>query len=689
MIINERAIWLTYDELVGYGVPEWTIKSGMRRSRGGNFSWDNRPDPSDRRKKLISYDSIPQATITKYGIPSREELILQAHSQDQLSAIDRLRSLQESEIQIADQAWYQERRFTASESAGLASSAAWLRLLTKVKGKTSVRALEIPGIESKKELLALALEMISDPEDSSDPPYGLHRVTNFRVLQRYMTAWKKATTEAEKRSSILHGMKGKQNALKRTPESERAMMSLFVNCEGDTKLNYIQVHEEYSRMVGGRWLDKETNELYENLPELSLSTVKSYLGRPELQSLGIMRHGSKYYRDFLRPYVLGRPAQYAFSLSSSDGFVMPFWLKDSKGKSTWKRLSCYIIFDVASQSIIGASLGLSEDKNSMRQAFLDMAVRQGNYMPIQNQLDNFAKFYEAELEQIMMVKFCEPYNAQSKYAETFIGRFKEQVLRRYAGYVGRHSLSYKNKRNEDKDNPQNGDVGYTLEQTQALLDEAIDTWNNSYSKKRKKVRAEILAERKNPEAKRITDLQVAMALGVRTKATIDRGFIRIIRHGEERVYRVPDYGSTLSDIERRSLSVRVRYLDHLFDTEADKIWIFNYSTDDDPASDRLICECERELGTQRAEVEQTRKDKSSLGAQLRWRKQYEDSVTELIDNIPGTLIPADLSPEEAETLLAAGYSKKPAMMAAEEATHKVKLPQRNAPKLDPNLRFKR
>lgn len=690
MTITERTVWLTFEEVIAFNIPEDTIKSGMARNRTGNSSWENKADPQDARRKLINYDSIPASTIRKYGIPDRNTLMLKAKKSQYNLAKDRLRALHTLEVSHQDSAWYQERGMSGMEAAGLAASAAWLRLLTTIKGKQSVRAMDIPGIESKQELLALALEMISDPEDSSDPPYGLHRVTNLRVLQRYMTAWKNGQTEAGKRSSILHGMTGKKNALKRTPESERALMSLFVNCEGDTKLNYIQVHEEYSRMVGCRFLDTETQEVYSRLPELSISTVKSYLGRPEMQALGLMRHGSKYYRDFLRPYILGRPAQYALSLSSSDGFVMPFWTKDSRGKSSWKRLLCYVVFDVASQAIIGASLGMAEDKESMRQAFLDLAVRQDNYMPIQNQLDNFAKFYEQELEQIMMVKFCAPYNAQSKYAETFIGRFKEQVLRRYSGYIGRHSLTHKNRRNEDKENPQSGDVGYTLEETQALLQEAIDTWNNSPAKARgNKVRAEILSERKNPDAKQTTHLQVAMALGERTKATIDRGFIKVIRHGQERVYRVPEYGDMLSKIDRRDLTVRVRYLDHLLDGDHDSIWIFNYSTDDNPAEDRMICECPREVGTQRAGVEQTESDRRNLGTQLRWRKEYEEKVSTLLDDIPARLVPLDLTPEEAETMLAAGYSKKPAMMTAEETVGKVKLPPAKSLNIDPNIRFKR
>lgn len=689
MTITERTIWITFDELVGFGIPDITIKSGMARNRDGNASWAHKPDPTDSRRKLINYDTIPASTIRKYAIPGKSELMMQLKKQQANLAKDTLRALHTAELDPKDNAWYQTRGMSATEAAGLASSAAWLRILTRIKGKNTVRALDIPGIETKQQLLALALEMISDPEDSSEPPYGLHRVTNLRVLQRYMTAWKKESREDEQRASVLHGMMGKKNALKRTPEAERAMMSLFVNCDGDTKFNYIQVHEQYSRMVGGRWVDAETSEVYSDLPELSLSTVKSYLGSPELQALGLLRHGSKFYRDFLRPYVLGRPAQYAFSLSSSDGFAMPFWLKDNKGKSTWKRLTCYMIFDVASQAIIGASLGMSEGKESMRHAFLDLAVRQDNYMPIQNQLDNFARFYEQELEQIMMVKFCAPYNAQSKYAETFIGRFKEQVLRMYAGYIGRHSLTHKNRRNEDKPNPQNGDVGYTFSETQALLDEAINTWNESLSKARGQVRAEILENRRNPEAKQITDLQVAIALGDRTKAKIDRGFIRIIRHGQERVYRVPNYADMLTKIDHRDLSVRVRFLDHLFDTEQDRIWIFNYSSDDNPALDTLICECERELGTNRSEVEATSADKRSLGRQLRWRKEYEESVTRLIDEIPGTLVPQELSPEEAETMLAAGYSKKPDMMSAEQVVAKASVPAPKTPKLDPNLRFKR
>ncbi len=70
MIFTGNILRLTVAELVAYGVPERSVWQGLWRHRDtGTSSWSYVDDPTDKRRALINYETIPGTTIRKYGIP--------------------------------------------------------------------------------------------------------------------------------------------------------------------------------------------------------------------------------------------------------------------------------------------------------------------------------------------------------------------------------------------------------------------------------------------------------------------------------------------------------------------------------------------------------------------------------------------------------------------------------------------
>lgn len=687
MILENNQIWITVSELVEYGVSDSYLKIALRRNRDGETSsWHNIPDPEDNRKKLIQYATIPATTIDKYNMPDEEYLIGEYNRDNRRHVIASLKTMMNEERDHGDVKYFESVSVNRNQAFDLSVCAAWMRILTRFRGKTQVRSLNLPGIETKEDLTQTILKIIEETR-----PYGLNNVSSIQVLKRYMTRWKKASGE-DQLLSLLHKHRkirgkraGNQAARKITTDVEQVLLSLWLNMESDVKMSELQIYEHYNQAIvssshssSSSLVSMDTGEVFTDLPSISLSSVRSFLNRPHVKALGKHRHGSKHYRDRIRPYIIGAKPNFSFSMSSSDGFVVPFWLKvqmkDKKGqtywKNTWKRPVCYAFFDVHSGAIIGAAIGGEESYELLKRAFIDMVIRQGLKIPMANQMDNFNKFFDKALSQFSEAEFCKPYNPQSKYAERLIREMKMDVMSMFPGYVGRHSLrNENNKRNPDKGHPDNADVCYSWDEFHDLLEQWIDRYNSKRDRVQK-------LNNVNPETLVLEDLQrIGSVFGDRIKTKIDRGTVIITRGGIDYKYRVPDLYNTLQLLENGN-RIRARILP---DHPEKGIWIYNYDTSDNPEMDRLICHCYAEFGTQRAKAEQKDADKENLIKQMQWLGKFESEVEKAAANVPRTLVPA-----EAEGMAGAGYTSKPAMkQAAEEEEREHLTATINKPRINP------
>ena len=67
-------ITIEYNKLLEFGIPFEIVKKGCFRFRKGlSSSWKNKLDSTGTR--VVELDSIPEATRTKYGIPSGNDYL--------------------------------------------------------------------------------------------------------------------------------------------------------------------------------------------------------------------------------------------------------------------------------------------------------------------------------------------------------------------------------------------------------------------------------------------------------------------------------------------------------------------------------------------------------------------------------------------------------------------------------------
>lgn len=662
MVLN-NILYLEVPDLVNvFGVQEGAIKKGLYRARSTDGeTWRSINHPSDKRVKLIDYRSIPTTTKSTYGIPSEEELrqMLEELKREEASVL-LTRKVKQAE-NADDHAYYIMAGLKAREAKGYMSAAAWLRVLDAPKGKADVRALGLPGIETKEALLDLALVCIQ-----ADKPLGLHKVGSVQILRRKVADWRKAGGSRERElQCLVHkhrklatlGLKGNQGHRKVTPAIEEAIVARYIGLHDDVKLNFEQLWIEYHSWVeqGYILLDAGTGEIIENPPALSVSSIKNVLYKADNTPLiRMFRDGSKAYRDAARPFVRRKAPAFSLSLVSCDGETSPFAMPPRKGSAAPIRPTAYLIFDTASQALIGKAIGLREDKQLMERAFYDMLITTGGLAPMEAQLDNFGKKYRDEMSQMIpVVSFAKPYNAQEKFVESIIGRFEQDVLRTIPGNVGQNitAKTIQSRRNPDKEA-----IYYTFEEIEAIYDEAQRRWNSLISKSRGKgkTRWENFQERLNPDAPRISAETMAMLFGHTTAVTIHRGWLSVQHQGEAHLYEVPHYLERLA-LMPKDMHVRVRLLPH----DTSRAWIYRMPKPADPAQDEMICEVIAAQLPSAAKVEQTDADRYTLARLARKGKQMDEALKERADALP------DLDYASAEAILALGYTQKANMAEAQ------------------------
>ena len=581
------------------------------------------------------------------------------------NSLPALRQAQRRYYQVADfNNALTEFRLTKERAAGIATSAAWLDMIASQAGKYDVQRLGIPGISDKNRLKDLTVQALSE-----DKPYGLQHISSVRTLQQRLTAWKKGL-QADRNTalaSLMHQNWGKTKDNKKLNNAAKLMlMSLYLNWDSDVKLLPQQIHDAYCAKIarGESLVDTETGELLipeRDLKPLSLSSVKTYLRSKEVQAVASKyRDGSKFHNDQFRPYVKGQAPRYSLSLTSSDGEHVPFRLKIS-GKETYKRAVCYLIFDAHSQAVVGWAIGMGETKELMQAAFRNMVLATGGVLPLENQLDNFGQSMAEELREMFdILTFCEPYHPQSKYAETLIGRFEQQQLRRHEGWLGGN---IQDRKQVNKRNPDIKTKSYTLGEINALYAEAIEQYNNTCPQGRNRTRAQILQEDVNPDAYKLSATGLAMTAGYHTRASIVRGYITIEVDSVEYTYEVSNYEQVIPELQN-GWKVRVRYLRDQLD---ERIWIFNYDDLKDTRNDRFLAECLRVEAPQRAKAEQTDIDAQRAAHMHERIGRFDRWVEEKASQVPTykEVEDAETDPAEAEARLADGYTAKADMYDAE------------------------
>lgn len=620
--------YISYKAVLDSGISELTIKAALRDSKKGRTSWQHeriKGNTSSIGKVMILLESIPPRTREK--IPDTVPLYLKVGNEflphtiaPQATQVAPLAESQKvdmsrlirSHSKQEDISFFCKKKVSLEKAKTLATAAAALRVLAEVRAISEVKALEIAGICTKGELEAAIMDQVPEL-----------KVSNQRVLQRKVQKWREQGL-----SSLLPKNTSNENAKIMTADAQALIVSLYAGWDG-VKRTISGVHREYIDITEGKkeYVDTDTGEVFSiKLPACSYETCKYLLGQPYIkEGYARMRHGKQYANDFLRFWVHGKPLQYSLSLSSSDGWYLPFnkvingvIVPKNKGKFV-----TYPIFDAKTGAILGISVGEKETHELMREAFHNMIEtcmkHLGGAIPIENQLDNFGKGFKSELEQIFrIVHFCEPNRGQSKFAENLIGTIEDMVCRNMQGWTGGnaggHTLDFQV--NED-----HAKVGY--KDGIELTNKIVAAWNNTKLASGK-TRWEELKSCINPDAEIVQPMTAAMMLGKTTIVTVhNSGSFLQQYNNEEIAYYIPEWADIIKDF-RRDYRIRVRFLPW----DRSKVWVYFFEKEHEPETDTFICEAIPVPLTARAHAEATAQDKEALALQEAHRFRTERARTE-------------------------------------------------------------
>jgi hypothetical protein len=637
-------------------------------------------------KSYVAYDSVVKAyaknTEVLSKLPKKEVLlaeIAEREAKNKQQAIvlatiseNTLEKDVKALLQQAKKGFYnQDLVFfgqKAENPADLAELANAYSLLADIKGKLAVKALEIKGLESKGQLIDL-IYAIGSSAGWIDVKRGWFEVKAGEFREKLAEGREKALL------TLVHGNTNNDNAAKLTNNelAKKVLLSLWVNKESDIKHSEAWIVEAYNSIVRGdkQFVDTTTGELISessNLPTLSEKTIRNFLNLPYNQAIfSKYRHGSKYYKDTFRPYVLGVMPKYSLSMWSLDGSTMPFVRQRSNSKeSAFKRFKVVFVFDVATNAIVGYAWGMAEGKKMFVEA-INMALRKTLRIPLEIQQDNAARFLEKEfivgeeLKSIFpFVSFPEPYNPQAKPVERLLGMFDEEVLRNQKGWMGKNIKGTKTE--DSMRNPDYVPYAYTDEEFESLLPTWVAEWNNN------KGRLAKCLSSINPVCQHLTSELLYQFCSIHTKRQIKNGFVSLEYKGKEYTYLVDDYEGVLAQISYNR--VRVRFIEEKLNTE---IAIYSMVDEENSALDKFICICKEASTVQRAKGEQTAKDKETLANYMERKKSFDKIVEQknsellsLSKVVEKDLKEEVMSVEEAEAILQTGYTEKALMEKAEE-----------------------
>lgn len=424
-------LYLEFDNLIEYGVPEVTIKMGIQRNKSGNSSWQHIPDPSDARRKLINYDTIPKGTIEKYGIPSREVLIDRYNKTSLTEAV---------KTNLSDLNWFLENHETHAHAHQYARKAAWFTWLAP----QTVRKCREMGFKDLKDLYNLALELM---KTEVKPTYNCN---NWRVLSRDVKKFSPLTPEGGTADAKKARIKALESIINRHNcnrsnykiKEEQQMLLIQIYSNGQSKPNFEQTWMAYTNkanemIAAGRWDESCL---------ITKKAIEHYLRKPEVQQLWYgSRHG----------YGEGRNLYDHINKRERASFANAKWVMDGtawhryyqvKGKA-WARINVFVVIDEYSWCVIGFCASESENAEQVIRS-LHQACYHAKATPYQLQYDNSSAIqaYRTQAAIESLVKYntaTEVGNARAKVVEPFFKQFNQAVLKFWSGYTGSPFMSKK------------------------------------------------------------------------------------------------------------------------------------------------------------------------------------------------------------------------------------------------------
>lgn len=663
MWLTGAKLYLEHADLLAAGVPENTVWSSTKRYRDGKSkSWANVTDPRDGRCCLVDYDTIPEATISKYSISTKAELLAQLkNEQTQLKQLElsvagsALVGLHAKQVHAADYTFFFTRAgltntpdaTVQAKATELTQAAGWLRLLA---GLNTARQLRQLGFAKKEDLRAAVLTEV-EPLNL----YGL-RVSNVRVLRQKETAFAQALAVAanDVAGSSVHAQRqlahqralltlvpkryGKANAQKigkkqggdagkvmlgaRVDGAEwhaNAIIYLFINPGKGNKFDLKEVYRRYCRRCA------EAGQA-----PVSLSGMKAFLQRDEVRlHTAWERDGHAKLEAYLPHQRRERPT-YSLSKGGYDGFSVDFYTAVGKAAVM---LTVVAVFDYHSEAITGFAVGLVENGVLVRDMYRNHLAQLGGKSYIEIESDRFSGNVAGDTQQLFR-RACQhvtrpvPNDPRGKAPNP-----KARLVERLLAEVNRLTQSIPNWKGTNitaidpqrKPNPDyaSGPVAAaTLELGIQQINRLIALYNHQEVEKwdGQTRWARLLADL-NPEAPHLDDLARATLLSQHTVTTVRHALVSITVNKKVYEYEFPAF-NRYTHLMGKGLKVRVYY----DETDLREVTLFGFTDAKDTGTDMYLTTLKQGQRVQMAKAEQTPGDLVLLGQKEQQRAALRDGI---------------------------------------------------------------
>lgn len=460
MELFDNILYLSFFDLINYGVPENTLKSGCLRHRKEGFTaWEHIKVP--KLGVLIKYESIPAATVEKFNIPDKQTLL-------RIKSLQKIKDL--VRVNFKDKEFYLNNPATHSLAHEYSKISAWLTFCASQKTKDA-RGFGFIGID---ELYEVAMQLMQEEG------FKTWKVGNLRVfkrrLQPFNNALKNEISREEALETLICKKVGNDNAAKLGTDQKALLVQLYSD---DSKPNFEQVHTFYTRTAirkieEGEWTEKALVEV---------QTIQNYLNRPDVMQLWFLpRHGKKEYKNEFEPTIRRIAPSFANALWVMDGSPWHMYYRD--GKNAYARLNIFPILDAYSWAVIGFSIDYNETSRQVITALHGACLRSG-VLPYQLQYDNSSAIKSYQVQKC--IKKISKYdtatkvgNARAKVIEPFFKHFNDRILKFLPNYAGSNITATKLDSHINRERLQSllkeGNIP-TLEQAIQQMEYAFRLWN--------------------------------------------------------------------------------------------------------------------------------------------------------------------------------------------------------------------
>lgn len=433
MVIINNILHLSFKELTKFSTSD-ALKFHCKQYREGlSTNYANIADPTDGRKILIAYNSIPESTRLEKQMPSAEELTKQCLSNE----IARQSGFSEEAYQyfLSHKDIKQTKSHTrAHQAKAKAEQAHLLTKLANIK-PTEVRAL---GFEDKPSYYLHCIEEMKKLAESR--PWPNWKCTGLAGLNKKLKPFQQAVkgnaTMQSAWESLINKRTNNDNALKIDNDQQALLVQLFANPESATKLTCEQTHDFYTRkakdmVAHGHWSVKSL---------ISAGAVRAFLMKPGIKPLWFeARHGYQQYRNIFEPVTERINATFANALWVIDGTPIHNYFQHlDKGK--YFRWNIFIVLDAFSHCVLGFWLSETENTEAVIGSLRSASLISGK-LPHQVLYDNSSAIqsYRAQhaISAISIVAFgAAAGNARSKVVEGYFAWFNGHVQKFRTGFTG-------------------------------------------------------------------------------------------------------------------------------------------------------------------------------------------------------------------------------------------------------------